>query len=371
MAKARKLPSGKYRVQVYDKETGKRKSFTADTARKANLLAIEWQESKRESQRRGITIGEAIDNYIDGRDGVLSPTTIQAYRRMSRDYISPFMRQIPLRNANRQLVQQTIMELSNKVSDRTGRPISAKTIHNFHGLLVAALREADPDIRIDTALPKVQKRFIELPPVEDVIRAVKGTDIELPAMLAMWLSLSMSEIRGIKVDSIKDGILTIKESVVDVDNMPVHKEATKAYDRTRRLAIPEYIMNMVRQTDAYKLGEGYIETRSGNAITARFRRVLKASGVPYMTFHQLRHMNASIMAALGVPNLYAQERGGWSTDHTLKRVYQHTFSAQRIEVDRTVDSFFESKIKQENEHDKSRKSTKNCTQNCTQGLKNP
>ena len=350
MAIPKKLPSGKWRVQVYDKETGKRKSFTADTQRKANYLAVEWQESRRESIRKGITIGDAVDKYINGRDGVLSPTTIQAYRRMSRDYISPLMRNIPIKNVTRQLIQSTIMELSNKVSERTGRPISPKTIHNFHGLLIAALKETDPDLRIDTALPKIQKKFIELPPVEDVIRAVKGTDIELPALLAMWLSLSMSEIRGIKVDAIKDGILTIKESVVDVGNIPVHKEATKAYDRTRRLAIPKYIMNLIQQTDAYKLGEGYIETRSGNAITARFRRVLKAAGVPYMTFHQLRHMNASVMAALGVPNLYAQERGGWSTDHTLKRVYQHTFSKERIEVDKMVDSFFEDKIKKKTAH---------------------
>ena len=371
MAKAKKLPSGKWRVQVYDKETGKRKSFTADTQRKANYLAIEWQESKRQNELSGITVGQAVDKYIDGRDGVLSPTTIQAYRRMSRDYISPLMRIIPVKNVTRQMVQSTIMELSNKVSDRTGRPISAKTIHNFHGLLVSALREADPDIRIDTSLPKIQKKFIELPPVEDVINAIKGTDIELPCMLAMWLSLSMSEIRGINIDAIKDGVLTIKESVVDVNNVPVHKEATKAFDRTRRLAVPPYIMRLIEQTDAYKNGYGYIVTRSSNAIMARFRRVLKDAGVQHMTFHQLRHMNASIMAALGVPNLYAQERGGWSTDHTLKRVYQHTFSAQRIEVDRIVDSFFEAKIKQENKHANGQKSTKNCTRNCTQPSKNP
>ena len=257
------------------------------------------------------------------------------------------------------------------VSDRTKRQISPKTIHNFHGLLVAALKEADPDIRIDTALPKVQKRFIELPPVEDVIHAVKGTDIELPCMLAMWLSLSMSEIRGINVDAIKDGVLTIKESVVDVDNVPVHKEATKAYDRTRRLAVPPYIMSLVEKTEAHKTGYGYIEPRSSNAIMARFRRVLQAAGVQHMTFHQLRHMNASVMAALGVPNLYAQERGGWSTDHTLKRVYQHTFSAQRIEVDRTVDAFFETKIRQEIEDANRIKSTKNCARNCARTEKKP
>ena len=355
MATPRKLPSGKWRVQVYDRETRKRVSFTADTQRKANLLAIEWQETKQESIRRGITIGDAVDKYIDGRDGVLSPTTIQAYRRMSRDYISPLMRNVPLKNLTRQMVQETIMELSNKISDRTGRPISPKTIHNFHGMLVSALKEADPDLRIDTSLPKIQKKFIELPPVEDVIRAVKGTDVELPALLAMWLSLSMSEIRGIKVDAIKDGVLTIRESVVDVNNIAVHKDATKAYDRTRRLAIPKYIMGLIQRTDAYKLGEGYVETRSGNAVTARFRRVLKAADVPYMTFHQLRHMNASVMAALGIPNLYAQERGGWSTDHTLKRVYQHTFSDERMKVDRIVDTFFEDKIKKKTAHETAHK----------------
>ena len=371
MAKARKLPSGRWNVQVYDKETGKRKSFTADSARKANFLAIEWQESKRQSELSGITVGEAVDKYIDGRDGVLSPTTIQAYRRMSRDYISPMIRMVPVKNVTRQMVQSIIMELSNKVSDRTGRLISAKTIRNFHGLLVAALREADPDIRFDTALPKVQKRFIELPPVDDVIHAIKGTDIELPCMLAMWLSLSMSEIRGINIDAIKDDVLTIRESVVDVDNVPVHKEATKAYDRTRRLVVPPYIMGLVEQTEAYKAGFGYIEPRSSNAIMARFRRVLQAAGVQHMTFHQLRHMNASVMAALGVPNLYAQERGGWSTDHTLKRVYQHTFSAQRIEVDRTVDAFFETKIRQEIEDANRIKSTKNCARNCARTAKKP
>lgn len=355
MAIPKKLPSGKWRVQVYDKETGKRKSFTADTQRKANYLAVEWQESRKESIRKGITIGDAVNKYIDGRDGVLSPTTIQAYRRMSRDYISPLMRNIPIKNVTRQLIQSTIMELSNKVSERTGRPISPKTIHNFHGMLVSALKEADPDLRIDTSLPKIQKKFIELPPVEDVIRAVKGTDVELPALLAMWLSLSMSEIRGINVDAIKDGVLTIRESVVDVNNIPVHKDATKAYDRTRRLAIPKYIMGLIQKTDAYKLGEGYIETRSGNAVTARFRRVLKAADVPYMTFHQLRHMNASVMAALGIPNLYAQERGGWSTDHTLKRVYQHTFSEERMKVDRIVDTFFEDKIKKKTAHETAHK----------------
>ena len=333
MAKARKLPSGRWNVQVYDKETGKRVSFTEDTKRKAEYAALEWQESKRDGKRRGLTVGEAIENYIGGRDGVLSPSTIQGYRNIQRLYLSDIFKEIPVNNISPEIVQEEIRKLS--------MTKSAKTVHNVHGLITGALSEADPNLRFNIALPKIQKKFIELPPVEDVIHAVKGTDIELPAMLAMWLSLSVSEIRGVRVENIKDGILTVKETVVQVDGMAVHKETTKAYDRTRRLSVPPYIMSLIEKTNAYQNGSGYIETRSVTAIGCRFRRILANAGVEHMTFHQLRHMNASIMAALGIPNLYAQERGGWSTDHTLKRVYQHTFSKERESVDKRIDNFFD------------------------------
>ena len=342
MATAKKLPSGKWRVQVYDKQTGKRKSFTADTQRKANFLAVEWQEKERRSQFIGMTVGEAVESYIDGRDGVLSPSTIQGYRKMQKYYLSDFLASVPLKNLTSDIVQQEIKELSKEKS--------AKTVHNFHGLITGALAEADPNLRLHVSLPKIQKKFIELPPVEDVISAISGTDIELPAMLAIWLSLSVSEIRGINITSINDGILTIRESVVQIDGKPVHKESTKAYERTRKLAIPPYIMGLIEKTEAYRNGCGYIETRSNDAILFRFKRVLRDAGVAKMTFHQLRHMNASVMALLNVPEKYAQERGGWKTPHTMKRVYQHTFSAEREAVDKKVDDFFETIIDNQTAH---------------------
>ena len=337
MAKARKLPSGRWRVQVYDKETKKRKSFTADTARKAQYLAIEWQEEQRESKVRGISIGEAIDLYIDGRVGVLSPSTIQGYRKIRECHISDEFASIPLAKVSSAIVQDKIKNLS--------KSLSAKTVHNVSGLISGAISEIAPNIIISVSLPKIQKKFIELPPVEDVVKAIQGTDIELSAMLAMWLSLSVSEIRGINVKNIKDNVLTVCETVVQVDGVAVHKNATKAYERTRKLSIPPYIMSLIEKTDAYKEGNGYIETRSVTAIGCRFRRVLQKAGVAHMTFHQLRHMNASVMAVLNIPEKYAQERGGWKTPYTMKKVYQHTFSKERLAVDKTIDGFFEKIVK--------------------------
>ena len=51
-------------------------------------------------------------------------------------------------------------------------------------------------------------------------------------------------------------------------------------------------------------------------------------------------MNASVMLMLGIPDKYAMERGGWSSNGVLKSVYQHTFSAERKLVDERIDGFF-------------------------------
>lgn len=46
------------------------------------------------------------------------------------------------------------------------------------------------------------------------------------------------------------------------------------------------------------------------------------------------------MLALGIPDKYAMERGGWSSPHVMKSVYQHTFSAERKAADDKIDEYF-------------------------------
>ena len=48
------------------------------------------------------------------------------------------------------------------------------------------------------------------------------------------------------------------------------------------------------------------------------------------------------MAMLRIPDKYAQERGGWSSDRVMKNVYTHTFSEEREKVDETIDNYFDS-----------------------------
>lgn len=337
MATAKKTASGKWRVQVY--YDGKTHSITRDTKREAEYAALEMQmQHKREVGR--VTVGKAIDAYIASKDGVLSPTSIEGYEKIRRNYLQSLM-DVPLSSLNELVVQSAFNAEAKRVT-RHGTSPTPKTMANVRGLFSAAM--AQYGLHFSPTIPAKRKRIRTLPEPQEIYSIIHGTDIELPCMLAMWLSFTMSEVRGIRVCDIKDGIMTINQVVVDVRGMPVAKAAGKEYDRNRALAVPPYIMRLIEDTPAWKNGDGYIITASGESIRGRFRRLCAKADVD-ITFHDLRHVNASVMLQLNVPDKYAMERGGWKTDSTMKRVYQETFSRERKNVDAIIDSYFDNVTK--------------------------
>ncbi|MFR2847146.1 MAG: tyrosine-type recombinase/integrase [Hungatella hathewayi] len=90
---------------------------------------------------------------------------------------------------------------------------------------------------------------------------------------------------------------------------------------------------------------------SGNALYEKWIRLQDKYGMEHITFHDLRHLNASVMALLRVPDKYAQERGGWKSDAVMKKVYMQTFSEERERVDNLIDSYFMDAMQHEIQHD--------------------
>jgi integrase len=154
----------------------------------------------------------------------------------------------------------------------------------------------------------------------------------------------MSEIRGIRCSDVKDGIIYINQVIVDVEGEAVVKEQAKAEKRIRKHQLPSYIMSLIENQETYQdyvknKNNNYLISLSGSQIYKRFKRIIAKENID-MTFHDLRHLNASVMLFLGIPDKYAMERGGWKTPHTMKKVYQHTFSSQRKIVDQKIDDYF-------------------------------
>lgn len=329
MAKAKKLPSGNWRVQVQVKK--KMKSFTAKTKKQAELMALEYQnEILKDDDDR--TVGQCIDEYINSKRNILAVTTINTYEEIHRNALSS-LDNVRLTDIDQMTVQKLMNELSLKKS--------AKTVKNAHGLLAAVLSVFKPEMRLRTTLPQLQKKIKQLPSAEQIISTFKGSEIEIPVLLGLWNGMRLSEIRGAKKSDIHDGVLLLHETIVTVNRKSITRESTKTYDSKRLISLSPYLLELVDKLDT---SDDHLTTFSGTAIYKRFSRTLKSNNIPHMSFHDLRHLNASTMLALGVPDKYAMERNGWSSDHIMKSVYQHTLSEERRKVDKMINDYFQSLI---------------------------
>ena len=341
MPKAKKLPSGSWRCRAsYTGADGKRHcaSFTASTKKEAEYLAAEFKATNKYlSDKNNWTLGHAIDQYIELKRPVLSPTTIHRYEQMRRDGFQDIM-DLPIGRIDSNALQKAInREMLRCPKNKKGCKISPKTIQNEYGLIASTLGRYCPDKVFRVDLPKKARRIRTLPLPEEIHEAVKGTSLELPCLLAMWLSFSESEIRGLtKSKSIDGDYITVREVLVPVGHADVRKALAKEETRNRRHRMPPYIKDLIDKVDG-----DVIVPLTPSSILKGLKYHLDKAGLPEMTFHDMRHINATLMATLKIPDKYAQERGGWKTDHVMKSVYMETFSEERKKVDDIIDEYFE------------------------------
>ena len=87
-----------------------------------------------------------------------------------------------------------------------------------------------------------------------------------------------------------------------------------------------------------------------NIITSRFEHVLNSAGIDHFRFHDLRHYSASIQHALGIPDAYIMQAGGWGDDRVLKDVYRHTFEESEKKMGNIAINYLDS-MQHEMQHD--------------------
>lgn len=328
--KPKELPSGKWYIQVM--VDGKRRSRSFDSKEDAIYWASGIKTKSIEDARspRNLTVGEAIDRYIESKDAVLSPSTVAGYRRIRANQLQDLMN-IKLQDLTQGRVQRSINAMS--------RSKSPKTVRNAYGLLTAVLAEFCPHMRLQTTLPQKQRTDIVIPTEEDIsaiAAAVKGKSVELPVLLAMWLGLRMSEIRGLTWDCVSENTLHIKQALVDEG-----LKTTKTYNSNRILQIPPYIKALI---EAQPKKGSFIIPDSRRAINSRFDYYIKKAGIKHYRFHDLRHVNASVMLVLNVPDKYAMKRMGHATNNMLKTIYQHTMTEKEQQINVAVNNYFENII---------------------------
>lgn len=328
------LPSGSWFCRV--RVNGEDIPITDEDYNVVEAKAYAYKAGLLQAKKKPLentTVGQAFDKYIETED--LSPTTADRYRRIRQNYMAPLMG-LKLADITMQKINKSMEQERRRIS-RNGKPLSPKTIKNAYSLLKSVLNKYYPDFKCEINYPEIKRKVPFILHPAEIYPAVKGTDIELAVLLAMWYTMSMSEIRGLtKSRSLYGNKLVIRETVVTVTgDYSLRKTGGKEVERTRAFDLDDYVVSLIDKVEG-----DIIVPYTSNRIYRKFQACLKKAGLPPVSFHSLRHVAASVMADLGIPDPIQKERGGWLTDNILKNTYTHTFSRSRIEADRTIDTYF-------------------------------
>jgi integrase len=286
-----------------------------------------------------LTIGEAVNSYITVKSASLSPSTVRGYNQIYKNqFESSRFGGIKLEKLDNITLQRYVSDL---VADK-----SPKTIKNIYGLLISAVRMYRPGVSFSVTLPAAKKPELYTPTTAEIgvlLDSIKkDRALYICVLLCAFAPLRRSEACALKYDDIdyKKNTITIRRAKVkDKEHQWVVKDIPKNYTSYRTVILPSEVIKAIGR------GFGYvIDSVSPDGISDRFKDALTAAGLPHFRLHDLRHYSASILHAIGIPDQYIMARGGWKTDHVMKRVYRDTISDVEKEMNDKINTYFEKSI---------------------------
>lgn len=342
MATAKKLPSGSWRCQVfagYEIVDGKKKrvykSFTcADLSRRGKKecerMAAEWALTQQDPGDN-ITVFDAVRKYIDIKEKVLSPSTIRGYERYLKTRITPIQSRMIT-----ELTQSDVQLWINNLSV----DCSPKYIKNLYGLFSSAVSYFGGR-KFDVTFPAAVSPCLHTP-CDDDVRILISHLKDRPELLAAVLLAAFGSMRRGEIcallpsDFVGSRVRVTKSMVQDKDGFWVVKPTPKTDESNRVVVLPDFVLEQISIPD-----HGRVVPLHPEQVSNRFRRAVRSCGCgTVFRFHDLRHYYVSIAHALGVPDAYIMQMGGWKTDNVMHRVYRDTLpDVMAAEQDKMTEHF--------------------------------
>ena len=281
---------------------------------KAKAVAIRAGFVDVKKRPSAVTLEKAIDNYIEVRSNVLSPSTLVGYKSVKK-------------NRFKSVMQCPVAEIKDwqGVINAEAAICSPKTVKNAWGLIRPAIEAAGvdlPKVKLPQLVPK-EPVFLTPEQISVFVTAVKGTPVEIPALLGLH-SLRRSEIAALDWANIdlRKRIIKVSGAVVPGENWTLVEKPTNknsASTRTVPIMIPELY-------DALKA----VPDKSGKVVTCYIstiydwvNKVCDENNLPRLGVHGLRHSFASLAYHVRMSEQAAMQIGGWSDYATMRKIYTH------------------------------------------------
>ncbi len=313
------LPSGNWRVHL--RREGK--SFTdvdPDVCRQMALAyRIKWLKDEAAGLHvpppEKVTLGDAIDLYIESKSNLLSPSTLRSYKSYREHRFQECMDwNIRYPDYNWQ------MAINNEVDDA-----SPKTVKNAWGLISSSLKFSKAPVPAVSLprVPKASRPWLTYEQITVFLDAIKGESCELACLLALH-SLRLSELLAIQPSDYtpKTRKLVVSGSrVLNSEGQLVYKELNKT-DASNRV-VDVVIDRLDELLKAVDPKTEWVVDASEKRIYDHVNRICAKAGLPPVGIHGLRHSFASLAYHLGWKQMSTMQMGGWSNSTVVSEIYTH------------------------------------------------
>jgi len=252
-------------------------------------------------------------------------------------------------------------------SKKLEEKLSSKVVHEIHGVLHLALKNAvrwgmiSRNVCDLVTAPRIVSREAVLLSVEQartLMRYMRGHRLEILLTMAVVTGMRRGELLALRWADIdfERGSLRVLHSVSLIAKYGYVEGKPKTAAGKRTISLPAFFIDMlkqhrVQQAESQEAAEhwedrdlvfpnlvgGYLHP---NHMGDAFRKLLKDAGLPPMHFHDLRHSAATILLAKGVNIKVIQELLGHSDIAITLRVYGHLLPSMQGDAVETWEDVF-------------------------------
>ena len=249
-------------------------------------------------------------------------------------------------------------------------PLSDKTIKHHHTDISSIFTLAErwnlinhnPAKKVD--LGKISKKQVKYYDDEQIAKLFKELENEPMTYktiiyLAIDVGLRSGELCGLKWEDVnfETGVLTINKQRQYVSTFGVNERQPKTANGIRTVTLSSQMITMLKQykqkqaEDKLKLGSAWengeylFKHDDGQDLHPTrpykwFMNFLKRHNLPKITFHELRHTNASLLIANGVDAVTLSKRLGHADKTVTLNTYSHAIQSKETQAATTMDNLY-------------------------------